>query len=187
MIRGVVLCGGESKRMGSDKGLLSGGDHNWAQHAFSKLEALNVPVHISINKTQVRAYHCFFGAHLLIIDRVVAKGPLAGLLSVHLSYPDDDLLVLACDMIEMDTEALTLLKHHTVEFPGFDYYLYALEEFLEPLCAVYTSASLKKILRDLNEGNLPGFSLHKIIKQGNYKTLPIIKIEKFNNYNTATI
>ena len=187
MMKAVVLCGGESKRMGSDKGLLPIATHTWAAHAFRKLEALGIPVFVSLNKSQVNAYRQHFSEELLVIDQVDAKGPLTGLLSAHLNHPEDDLLFLACDMTEMDTGTLQHLKDSTAAFPGYDCYVYTHEDFIEPLCAVYSSAHLKKIMGDLNSGHLSGFSLHKMIKQGNYKALPVKDMEKFNNHNSAPI
>ena len=187
MIRGLVLCGGESKRMGKDKGLLALGSGNWAVVAVHKLEQLTIPVSISINPAQLQTYGHFFSAEQLIVDRTHAKGPLQGLLSTHLKYPEDDLLLLACDMIEMDTETLKELLEHASIFPCYDYYVYAQEDFMEPLCAIYPSATLKKLYQELEQGHLSGFSLYKLIKKGSYKILPIRNIQTFNNYNTATI
>jgi molybdopterin-guanine dinucleotide biosynthesis protein A len=186
MIRGLVLCGGESKRMGKDKGLLRLGSGNWAGHAVCKLERLNIPVNISVNPAQLQTYEHFFSAAQLIADSTHAKGPLQGLLSAGLKYPDDDFLLLACDMIEMDTGTLKFLMDSAITFPGYDYYLYAQEDFMEPLCAIYPSASLKKLHQELEQGNLSGFSLCKFIKKGNYKTLPISNIQTFNNHNTPS-
>ena len=49
---GVVLCGGKSSRMGSDKGLLKLNDKTWAELAVKKMEQLRIPVYVSINETQ---------------------------------------------------------------------------------------------------------------------------------------
>lgn len=187
MIRGVVLCGGESKRMGSDKGLLPLGDKNWATLAFHKLEQLNIPVCISINPMQLHTYGHFFSSEQLILDEICAKGPLKGLLSVHVKYPDEDLLLLACDMTEMDVDTLQVLLDETSSFPGFDFYVYARKENLEPLCALYPSTSLKKLYLELEDGNLSSFSMCKLIKKGNYKNFPITNLEPFSNHNTAII
>src|SRR5690606_15497298 len=149
-------CGGESKRMGKDKGLLPLGKDNWAQSAVHKLEKLNIPVCLSVNSKQIHAYIHFFSAEQLIKDETSAKGPLNGLLSVHRKYPNDDLLLLACDMTEMDAETLETLKRSATMFPGFDYYVYTKEDFIEPLCALYSAKSLKKLYLDLESGNLSG-------------------------------
>ena len=46
---GVVLCGGQSKRMGSDKGLLVKDGKPWAMCIADKLEKAALPVVVSIN------------------------------------------------------------------------------------------------------------------------------------------
>lgn len=185
MIKAVVLCGGESKRMGADKGMLPIGEHTWAAHAFKKLQLLNIPVFVSLNQSQVPAYGRHFDEALLVVDQVAAKGPLTGLLSAHLNHPEDDLLVLACDMTEMDLETLRHLKDCHSAFPGFDAYVYQQEGFIEPLCAIYSSESLKKIYADLQNDDLANFSLHRLIKGGSYKALPVSDHLKFNNHNTV--
>ncbi|WP_214227515.1 molybdenum cofactor guanylyltransferase [Pedobacter sp. B4-66] len=182
---GVVLCGGESKRMGSDKGLLTVGSITWAQHAEAKLAELDIPVVISINQTQLPSYNHLYSTEKLITDTVDVKGPLKGLLSVHQYFPDDDLMLLACDMTDMDVDTLQQLKQHYHTNPAFDYYLYECDGFMEPLCAVYPADTLKSLLKIVDSSELTRFSMHRIIKESNYKTIEIKDREKFSNYNTA--
>jgi len=182
---GVVLCGGESKRMGSDKGLLSFGSITWVQHAEAKLAELDIPVVISINQTQLPNYNNLYGTEKLIIDTVDVKGPLKGLLSVHQFYPDDDLMLLACDMTDMDVDTLQQLKENYYTNPAFDYYLYECEGFMEPLCAIYPASTLKNLHKVVNSSQLTHFSMHKFIRDSNYKTIEIKDKTKFSNYNTA--
>ena len=191
MIRGVVLCGGESKRMGRDKGMLAIGDLTWAEHAAKKLNGLNIPVVVSIKEKQLNAYDRVFDPTVLkvpttlVVDQVEVKGPLTGLMSVHLVYPDDDLLLLACDMTEMDVPTLLVLKDCAIAFPEFDCYSYVNEDgLLEPLCALYTSTMLKKLGRDLQDDELSNFSLRCLIRQASCKTILINDHRSFNNHNS---
>ncbi|GGH03134.1 NTP transferase domain-containing protein [Pedobacter zeae] len=46
---GIVLCGGQSLRMGTDKGLLIHQDKLWAQVAADKLSVLDLLVNFSVN------------------------------------------------------------------------------------------------------------------------------------------
>ena len=53
---GIILCGGQSSRMGSDKGLLKLEAKTWAQTAIDKMTVLNIPVKISVNNQQYSEY-----------------------------------------------------------------------------------------------------------------------------------
>ncbi len=114
---GVILCGGQSSRMGSDKGLLKPGATTWAQTATNKMAALNIPVKISINSDQYKDYEALFPATDLIIDHatLLLKGPLLGVLSSHLAFPKEDLFILACDMPLMEISLLyTLYRSYII-------------------------------------------------------------------------
>lgn len=99
---GVVLCGGESKRMGRDKGLLLENGRPWCRIAFDLLASLLPRVVVSIHPHQRSQYEAHFAPEQLVEDRYPRMGPLGGLLSVHDSFPQEDLAVLACDMIRME-------------------------------------------------------------------------------------
>ncbi|MGV3704680.1 MAG: molybdenum cofactor guanylyltransferase [Arcticibacter sp.] len=186
MMLGVVLCGGESRRMGRDKGLLSAGSEAWAERAAFKLQMLGIPVLISINTSQIESYSLVFQSDQLIIDSVVAKGPLRGLFSVHEEHPLEDLLLLACDMVDMDVATLQRLKESYVAKPWeFDYYTYEREGFIEPLCAIYPARTLRLLRKRLQEGTLTQFSLQRLISQSNYMGIPVEDSRKFENYNSV--
>ena len=64
----LVLCGGQSTRMGSDKGLLQPNAKTWAATAADILAAQNLSVQFSVNPHQVEYYSQFFTATDLIVD-----------------------------------------------------------------------------------------------------------------------
>lgn len=146
---GVILSGGQSSRMGSDKGLLMTNGKPWAQHAYDKLQKLDIPVVISINPLQQSQYENIFPPELLIsdLDALDFKGPLAAVLSVHSKYPKEDLFVLACDMTEMETSILRELHDHYRQKPFFDAFVFAIDGEPEPLCSIYTHKGLSAILK----------------------------------------
>lgn len=188
-VLGVVVCGGESKRMGSDKGLLPlrGTARTWAQQVAGILSNCNLPLVISINKTQVASYSLLFPSEQLILDQGIGGGPLNGLLSVHQKYPGKDLLLLGCDMIRIDQATLNHLLTIYQEHPTFDYYIHEQDGFFEPLCAIYSSKALDEIIDRLNAHELTSFALHKIISSSNYKSIPVTDKKPFSNYNTTDV
>src|SRR5678809_351136 len=113
---GVALCGGQSTRMGTDKGLLMQNDLTWVDIAVSKLSSLQIPVIVSINKEQADIYSKRISVNRLIVDcdNISIKGPMLGMLSVHQEHPNDDLIVLACDMIDMNTTLPVSYTHLTL-------------------------------------------------------------------------
>lgn len=177
---GVVMCGGQSQRMGTDKGLIKQGDTTWAELIFSKLKQLNIPVIVSINSSQMASYSSIFNADELVVDIMDIPGPLNGILSVNLSYPDKDLLILACDMIDMDNLTLTELVYTHQTQPDYNYYAFHNGRFFEPLCGIYTARGLNTILH-VSSTN---YSLQNVLANPNVKQLEAIDNQSFKNRNT---
>lgn len=158
---GVVLCGGESKRMGSDKALLSHADNTWAEIAFAKMQQLQMPVYVSVNQKQSDFFSNLFSSNNIVVDsaNLDIGGPLLGLLSVHQIYPTEDILLLACDMPNMTIEVLAHLKS-AGKNKRFEAIVFNNNNQLEPLCAIYSAKGLQKIMTLLQNNNLSKHSLH---------------------------
>lgn len=181
---GVVLCGGQSKRMGSDKGLLVKDGKPWAVCIADKLENAALPVVVSINETQQQSYQEIFPDTPLIVDHLPIDGPLDGLLSIHRNFPDKDILLMACDLVDMSIETIQTLISSYRENPSFEYYVYQLNGFTQPFCAIYTGEALNKVYKDFEENQLKTYSLHARFEAGHTMYLPAGEIESFNNYNS---
>jgi molybdopterin-guanine dinucleotide biosynthesis protein A len=152
---GIVLCGGQSLRMGSDKGLLVNGHKSWSQHAVAQLSALNIPVKLAINPKQHQAYASYFDQSFFIVDNALPgiHGPLLGILSAHLSAPAEDLFVLACDLIRIDRSVLQQMLSAFESNGDYEAYVFNNAGQQEPLCGIYTAMGLNKIQHLLhNEG-----------------------------------
>lgn len=76
---GVVLAGGQSSRMGEDKGLMSFQGKALVEIATERMSRCCDDVFISVNQQQVEAYQRY---GKLIIDQYEQEGPLGGILSV---------------------------------------------------------------------------------------------------------
>ncbi|TXK48734.1 NTP transferase domain-containing protein [Pontibacter qinzhouensis] len=183
---GIVMCGGQSSRMGSDKGLLKTGDNVWAKVVANKLQELELQVVVSVNQGQVANYSNHFTLPELLVDKSCqgVEGPLRGLLSVHQQYSTHDLLLIACDMIDMETVTLQQLVKVYEQEPGFDFYVYQQGQFAEPFGAIYTAAGLAAVMQQLEAGQLLKNSMRYVLDGGRTKRMPLLHQKSFKNYNT---
>ncbi|MEC3878225.1 molybdenum cofactor guanylyltransferase [Parapedobacter sp. 10938] len=182
---GLVLCGGKSSRMGTDKGTLVRDGCTWAEHMRAKLRQLDLKTYVSINPLQFEKYGQFFSSTAMIPDAVDVKGPLGGLLSAHLRFPKKNVLVVPCDMVDLDVSLLQRLLDIRRQIVQADVYLYGHAEFTEPLCAIYTASGLRKLFVSYNEGNLTDFSVKRATQSLSVVYLPIPEhTDGFRNYNT---
>lgn len=183
---GVVLCGGQSSRMGADKGLLKLHAGTWAQTAVDKIAELGLPVLISINPDQYTAYATVFSTEQLVPDNntLEIKGPLCGLLSVHLNYPSSDLLILACDMPLMETHLLKELISN-YRSTAADAFVYSDNNQPEPLCGIYKATALAHIYQLYQRSQLPKHSMKYLLDHVKTFTLPFADDQKkyFRNFN----
>lgn len=182
---GVVLSGGQSSRMGQDKGLMKTHEKVWAKIALEKLARLSIPSFVSINEHQQQAYLKHFKNSELLVDStdINIQGPLAGVLRAHLLRPDQDIMVLACDMLDIQYSVLEklnkefhALRPEAIVFQGIN---------IEPLCAVYSAQGLEKINSQHNAGSLKNHSMHFVLDtlQTTYLLVPKDWQPFFKNFN----
>ncbi len=185
---GLILSGGKSARMGRDKGLLKNNKINWVQTIKLKLELLNLPIKISINATQIENYATIFDTNLLIVDNkdLKVKGPLLGLLSAHLQNPKESIFIIACDLQLMHTDLIKELLHNHHNYNNYDAYVFINENELEPLCGIYTSNALSKIVSLLLNNQIRKFSMKYILELLKTKQISVQphQVQYFTNFNT---
>lgn len=184
------MCGGQSSRMGSDKGLLQHRQGTWARTALEKIQQLSISGVVSVNDAQYQEYCSYFSHHLLIKDNATLgiKGPLCGLLSVHLQYPEEDLFILACDMLLMEVVMLQKIYDCFLNRKRKVESLYCTNQHqAEPLCAIYTAEGLRSIVKQHMEQPLPRHSMKFLLEQLQTVSLELSEKEQkyFNNFNTA--
>lgn len=184
---GIILCGGQSTRMGSDKGLLKLEARTWAQTAVDKLAALNIPVKLSVNKDQYSSYATVFTSDDLVSDNetLQIRGPLLGALSCHLKFPGDDLFILACDLPLMDISVLKELFFLHKHYSSSDAFVFTNDGEPEPLCGIYTAAGLAKILSMHQSGQLNKHSMKFMLDHLHCRTIMAGEDQKkyFRNFN----
>ena len=152
---GVVMAGGQSSRMGRDKGQEFFEGSPMAARTYTLLQSLDLRVVVSVNEAQEAAYGRLFPGDSLVADAVLEMGgPLRGILSVHERFPAADLLVVACDMPLLGRSVLERLveaRRAAAEAPFFAFD----SDGIQPLCALYTATALAVLLADVKRGHLP--------------------------------
>ncbi len=184
---GIILCGGQSSRMGSDKGLLKLEAGTWAQTAIDKMNVLDIPVKISVNNNQYPEYASVFSPDLLIADdlSLPLSGPLLGVLSSHLQHPGEDLFVLACDMPLMEPALLKALYTQYTRTPKSEAYVFLNDGEPEPLCGIYTAQGLSGIPGMLRDGRLIRHSMKFMLDHLAVHSVAVLAEQKkyFRNFN----
>lgn len=186
MLTGIVMCGGKSVRMGTDKGLILKGDKTWVELAYDKLSSLSIPVKISINASQVESYGKILREVELFMDNISIPGPLAGLLSAHRALEGDDLLILACDMTDISVDTIQNgINEYNINKDKYDFFVFRNGEDNEPLLGIYSFRGLEKIDRLFTSGDLKKYSMKYILEIGNTYSILLNEERKkeFMNYN----
>ena len=105
-IYGLILAGGESRRMGQDKALLLRDGKSQLAHIAALLEDVTDRVFVSTRSEQQGEVERSRFAQ--IVDRYKDIGPIAGILSAMDEYPEVDWLIVACDLPNIDTANASL-------------------------------------------------------------------------------
>lgn len=185
MMNALILAGGQSKRAGTDKGLKLDQDRTWIKIIEQKLQDLNLKAYVSINPSQEFEYKKIIPYENLIIDSSPIPGPLRGIMSAHLKFPEANWLILACDMIDMKIGTMAQLIYAYEQHAEYDAYVYRNTKFYQPFCGIYTSAGLAALKKKYEQLNTDSdYSMQRALGFLHTYTLPLIEdVESFNNYN----
>jgi len=147
---GLVLAGGKSRRMGSDKASLIQGGETQLDRAMKLLGSHLDRVFVSTSQDQVddplrRSYE-------QIVDGYSELGPIAGILSAMDRNPQVSWLVLACDLPNIDDATIAFLLANASATHMATAYRSVHDDLPEPLCAIYRPESREIIDRFVEQG-----------------------------------
>jgi molybdopterin-guanine dinucleotide biosynthesis protein A len=152
-LHGLVLAGGKSQRMQTDKAALELGGISLLERAMGLLCTELAQVYVSVAASQ--SGNTLRSGYPQIVDQFEKQGPAAGLLSAHLHDPDAAWLVVACDMPMLTSAAINqLLVARDATMAATAWALDG-EEGAEPLCAIYEPATLAAFLEHVVAGGNP--------------------------------
>ena len=162
-ITGIVLSGGKSSRMKTDKGLVDVLGKHLIQYTIDNLSPVCNEILISSNS---EGYDKF--GFKVIKDEVENIGPVGGLYSCLKASANEVNIVLSCDTPLVSMEILQCLLNnfegHAASVPWYE------KDYYEPLCAIYTK-EFEKVLKKAIEVN--NHKLPRIYTNTDIKKIPI--------------
>ncbi len=149
---GIVLAGGDSKRMGENKALLKLCDKPVIEWAVEKIKKTASEVIIVTDKDNL--YDDL--ADKIISDKIQCEGknPMVGIFSGLSTSTNDYNLVVACDMPFLNVHLIRAMYQVAYQ-DEYDVVVPRINGYLEPLCAIYNRNTR--------------FLMEKWIKAGAYK------------------
>lgn len=164
MQRGVIiLCGGQSSRMGFDKALLPFGDKTMLERVLATVGSVVAPQNIVI--VAAANQELPLTGVTILRDSTKYEGPLAAIAQglETLSRCADAVFVTGCDTPLLST---SVINFQFDRLAGFDCVVPQDSTRLYPLCAVYKSSILPEIRA------FKGRSLHEFISILNARMIP---------------
>lgn len=157
-VGGLLLCGGRSARMGSDKALLPLGDRRLIELPLAVLAEVAGATRLAVGR---EPRYSELGLEQVLDDAAWSgAGPVAGLLAGLEAATTEWVCVLACDMPRASAALLReLLARATAE--DLDACLLRTEQGVEPLFAVYRRSCAPAIRRALERGRYKMTGFHE--------------------------
>lgn len=178
MVTGIILAGGNSTRMGSEKGMVELHGRCMIEHVIEAVKAVTDELCIIANNSEYRK----FGL-TVFSDIIKNSGPLGGIYTGLIHSQTEKNLVISCDMPFITQKFLKLLVRHSA---GMEITVPVHNSGIEPLCGIYEKKCadrLKKLLlnKELKISDvLKNFSLKKV----NVSSSKYYSEELFKNINS---
>lgn len=149
---GLVVCGGKSSRMGTDKGMLEYFGEPQRYHLYKLLEPICDKVFISCNKHQAVDIP---NEYKKITDHEDYEniGPMASLLSAFKLYPDADFILLACDYPFINRTDMQQLADSRSNDQKAAVFFNPETGYSEPLLGIYQATCYKALMEEFNSNN----------------------------------
>lgn len=147
-LAGLVLAGGESRRMGTDKSLLD--YHGIPQRDFilSLMSEYVSSIYLSCHPQRIPETK-----HPVLKDTFLDLGPFGGVLSAFRFNPNVAWLVAACDIPLLDDATLQALLHQRDPANVATCFTDPATGLPEPLITIWEPRAYPILLQSLSEGN----------------------------------
>ena len=175
---GLVLAGGESRRMGRDKATLAYRGRTQLEAAYELVARHCERAFVSVRGDQVR--EPVRAALPQIVDVHPGIGPIAGIEAAQAEYPEVAWLVVACDLPFLGDATIARLIGRRGAHP-VTAYRSTHDGLPEPLCAIYEPGMRAAVLDAIAQGrNCP----RKLVIASGVPLLEQSDPESLDNVNT---
>lgn len=147
---GLVLAGGKSTRMGRDKGMIDW--HGKAQRYYLADQLADYCDEVVVSCRADQCGSITDAGYKPLSDNSEATGQYGAILTALNAYPDSALLVVACDLPLINSQALAKLVHSRNSHKLATAYRDTTSELAEPLAAIWEPSAQKMLLRVFSEG-----------------------------------
>lgn len=147
---GLVLAGGRSSRMGSDKAAIRYGDRTQLELAVDLVRMATQEAFVSVRSDQ--AADPLRAKFAQIVDGGDVEGPAAGIRAAQVARPDAAWLVVACDLPYLSAATIKHLVSHRDPARIATAYRSSHDGLPEPLCAIYEPAAAPALQQFLATG-----------------------------------
>lgn len=149
---GLVVCGGESSRMGRDKSLLQYHALPQRYHVYQLLRPYCEQVFLACNPRQAAGIDT--GYHFVTDDLLFAgHGPMSALLTAFHTFPGRSFLAIGCDYPFLDQQAIEqLLAGRNTTRQAVSFYKED-PAFPEPLLSVYEDSAAETSMAHFRRGS----------------------------------
>ncbi len=146
---GLVLAGGKSQRMGTDKGALEYKQKPHREYTADLISGFCEKTYISCRETQRDA---FKSAYPKLIDTFTGLGPYGAILSAFREHPNHACLSIACDLPYIDKESINQLIHKRNPSKLATCFHNPDTQFPEPLITIWEPKAYPVLLEFLSQG-----------------------------------
>jgi len=147
---GLVLAGGASKRMNTDKAALEYAGKPQLQRAYELLSSVCERTFVSVRADQQQ--DATRKDLPQIVDMHSDLGPLAGIVAAQTKHPDAAWLVMACDLPFIDAATLQFLIAHRDTNRFATAFRSTYDQLPEPLCAIWEPTSVNAVRNWVDSG-----------------------------------
>jgi len=177
-LKGLVLTGGKSVRMGYDKSSIQWHGKEQRYYMADLLKQICRDVFISCRKKQKHEINSDYKA---LTDTFTGLGPYGGILSAFRKCPDAAWLVTACDLPLLDTNTLQYLNEHRNSSAIATTYENPYDGLPEPLITIWEPKAYPILLSFLSQGySCP----RKVLRNNDVHIIKAINPDALINVNT---